>query len=63
MQETNPLPKIELIGTGTRRVAGTTVRQEKHLPGRDGFRGGTQTGHQGGTHFHYVAAIGQADLL
>jgi hypothetical protein len=34
-----PLPKIELIGTDTRRVAGRTARQETLLPGRDGFMG------------------------
>jgi hypothetical protein len=39
IQETDPLPKIELIGTDTRRVADGTARQETLLPGRDGFMG------------------------
>ena len=39
MRETDPLPKIELSGTGTGRIAGRTVRQETPLSGRDGFTG------------------------
>ena len=39
IQETDPLPEIELIGAGTRRVADRTARQETLLPGRDGFTG------------------------
>ena len=38
-QETDPPPEIELIGTGTRGVAGRIARQETLLPGRDGFTG------------------------
>jgi hypothetical protein len=37
IQETDPLPKIEMIGTGTQRVAGRAARQETLLPGRDRF--------------------------
>ena len=39
IQETDPLTKIELIGAGTRRGAGRTMRRQTLLPGRDGFTG------------------------
>ena len=39
IQETDPLPKIELIRKDSRRVAGKTACQETLLPGKDGFMG------------------------